>query len=68
MGRADVYSQPAVPDPMLPADLVRELIRPHLSADVRLGPLPCPSVAPPMPPRIHRDRPTRDCRQQPDPG
>lgn len=30
MGRADVYVQPDAPDPVLPADLVVELARPHL--------------------------------------
>jgi hygromycin-B 7''-O-kinase len=35
MGRADVYSQPDAPDPVLPAELVRELIRPHLPDDFR---------------------------------
>jgi hygromycin-B 7''-O-kinase len=37
MRRADVYSQPKAPDPVLPAELVRELVRPHLPAEVRLG-------------------------------
>src|SRR3954452_5166948 len=37
MGRADVYSQPEAPDPVLPTELVRELIRPHVPADVQLG-------------------------------
>jgi len=36
MGRADVYSQPDAPDPVLPIDLVRELARPHLPDGVRL--------------------------------
>src|SRR5215213_11002011 len=36
MGRADVYSQPEAPDPVLPAELVRELARPHLPDGVRL--------------------------------
>jgi hygromycin-B 7''-O-kinase len=35
MGRADVYSQPEAPDPVLPVALVRELARPHLP-DVQL--------------------------------
>jgi hygromycin-B 7''-O-kinase len=37
MGRADVYSQPDAPDPVLPAELVRELAEAHLPADVRLA-------------------------------
>ncbi len=37
MGRVDVYSQPDAPDPVLPAELVRELLRPHLPAEVRLA-------------------------------
>jgi hygromycin-B 7''-O-kinase len=36
MGRADVYSQPEAPDPVLPVALVRELARPHLPDDVQL--------------------------------
>ena len=36
MGRADVYSQPEAPDPVLPIELVRELARPHLPDGVRL--------------------------------
>jgi hygromycin-B 7''-O-kinase len=32
MGRADVYSQPGAPDPVLPAPVVRELARAHLPA------------------------------------
>jgi hygromycin-B 7''-O-kinase len=37
MGRADVYSQPEAPDPVLPTGLVRELAAAHLPADVRLA-------------------------------
>jgi hygromycin-B 7''-O-kinase len=37
MGRADVYSQPDAPDPLLPAELVRELVEPHLPSDLRLS-------------------------------
>jgi len=37
MGRADVYSQPDAPDPLLPAELVRELAEPHLPSDLRLS-------------------------------
>jgi hygromycin-B 7''-O-kinase len=37
MGRADVYSQPDAPDPVLPAELVRELAEAHLPTDVRLA-------------------------------
>jgi aminoglycoside phosphotransferase (APT) family kinase protein len=36
MGRADVYSQPEAPDPVLPVELVRELTRPHLPDGVQL--------------------------------
>ena len=36
MGRADVYSQPEAPDPVLPVELVRELARPHLPYGVQL--------------------------------
>jgi hygromycin-B 7''-O-kinase len=36
MGRADVYSQPDAPDPVLPLELVQELARQHLPDDVRL--------------------------------
>jgi hygromycin-B 7''-O-kinase len=36
MGRADVYSQPEAPDPVLPVELVRELAPAYLPADVRL--------------------------------
>jgi hygromycin-B 7''-O-kinase len=36
MGRADVYSRPDAPDPVLPAELVRELIRAHLPDEIRL--------------------------------
>src|SRR5829696_5814749 len=36
MGRADVYSQPDAPDPVLPAALVAELSRPHLPDDLAL--------------------------------
>ena len=38
MGRADVYSQPEAPDPVLSTDLVHELARLHLPDGVRLGP------------------------------
>src|SRR4051812_16472971 len=34
MGRGDVYLQPDAPDPVLPAELVRELSRPHLPVHV----------------------------------
>lgn len=34
MGRADVYSQPGAPDPVLSTELVRELAVAHLPADV----------------------------------
>jgi hygromycin-B 7''-O-kinase len=37
MGRADVYSQPDAPDPVLPAELVRELAAAHLPPAVRLS-------------------------------
>src|SRR5215218_1910607 len=37
MGRSDVYSQPDAPDPLLPAELVRELAEPHLPSDLRLS-------------------------------
>jgi hypothetical protein len=37
MGRADVYSQPEAPDPVLPVELVQELARRHLPDDVRLS-------------------------------
>jgi len=37
MGRADVYSQPDAPDPVLPADLVRKLAEAHLPPGVRLA-------------------------------
>ena len=37
MGRADVYSQPEAPDPVLPVELVRELVRPHLPDEVQLA-------------------------------
>jgi hygromycin-B 7''-O-kinase len=37
MGRADVYSQPDAPDPVLPAELVRELAAMHLPPEVRLA-------------------------------
>jgi hygromycin-B 7''-O-kinase len=37
MGRADVYSQPGAPDPVLPAELVRELVRSHLPDEVGLS-------------------------------
>src|SRR3954470_19396169 len=37
MGRADVYSQPDAPDPVLPAELVRELIADHLPPGLRLA-------------------------------
>lgn len=37
MGRADVYTQPDAPDPMLPAELVRELAEAHLPTGVRLA-------------------------------
>jgi aminoglycoside phosphotransferase (APT) family kinase protein len=37
MGRADVYRQPDAPDPVLPAELVRELAEAHLPPDVRLA-------------------------------
>jgi hygromycin-B 7''-O-kinase len=37
VGRADVYSQPEAPDPVLPEGLVRELVRSHL-AEVPLSP------------------------------
>jgi hygromycin-B 7''-O-kinase len=37
MGRADVYSQPDAPDPVLPAELVRELAAAHLPPEVRLA-------------------------------
>jgi hygromycin-B 7''-O-kinase len=37
MGRADVYSQPEAPDPVLPVELVRELVRSHLPDGVRLS-------------------------------
>src|SRR5215218_6092713 len=36
MGRADVYSQPDAPDPVLPATLVAELSRRHLPDDLVL--------------------------------
>jgi hygromycin-B 7''-O-kinase len=36
MGRADVYSQPEAPDPVLPVELVRELVRSHQPDGVRL--------------------------------
>ena len=36
MGRADVYSQPDAPDPVLPAALVAELSRRHLPDDLAL--------------------------------
>ncbi|MGK5112851.1 MULTISPECIES: phosphotransferase family protein [unclassified Geodermatophilus] len=36
MGRADVYSQPEAPDPVLPSELVRELAGPHLPSGVQL--------------------------------
>src|SRR5215217_5305375 len=36
MRRADVYSQPEAPDPVLPVELVRELARPHLPYGVQL--------------------------------
>ncbi|WP_222267338.1 phosphotransferase family protein [Modestobacter marinus] len=38
MGRADVYSQPDAPDPVLPEGLVRELAAPHIPSGVRLAP------------------------------
>jgi hygromycin-B 7''-O-kinase len=34
MGRADVYSQPGAPDPVLPAPVVLELARAHLPVDL----------------------------------
>jgi hygromycin-B 7''-O-kinase len=37
MGRADVYTQPDAPDPVLPVELVQELVAAHLPADVRLA-------------------------------
>src|SRR5215218_9663374 len=37
MGRSDVYSQPDAPDPLLPAELVRELAESHLPSDLRLS-------------------------------
>ncbi len=37
MGRADVYSQPDAPDPVLPTELVREIAEPHLPSDLRLS-------------------------------
>jgi hygromycin-B 7''-O-kinase len=37
MGRADVYSQPNAPDPVLPAQVVRELAEAHLTSEVRLA-------------------------------
>jgi hygromycin-B 7''-O-kinase len=36
MGRADVYTQPEAPDPVLPVELVRELAGPHVPADFSL--------------------------------
>jgi hygromycin-B 7''-O-kinase len=36
MGRADVYSQPEAPDPVLPSELVLELARPHLPPGAQL--------------------------------
>src|SRR4051812_48924147 len=38
MGRADVYSQPEAPDPVLPEDVVRDLVHPHLPAGAGLTP------------------------------
>jgi hygromycin-B 7''-O-kinase len=37
MGRADVYSQPEAPDPVLPAELVREVAGSHLPDEIRLS-------------------------------
>lgn len=37
MGRADVYSQPHAPDPVLPTELVRELAAAHLPPGARLA-------------------------------
>jgi len=37
MGRADVYSQPNAPDPVLPAEVVRQLAEAHLPADAQLA-------------------------------
>jgi hygromycin-B 7''-O-kinase len=37
MGRADVYSQPDAPDPVLPTELVWELAEAHLPPGVRLA-------------------------------
>jgi hygromycin-B 7''-O-kinase len=38
VGRADVYSQPVAPDPVLPEGLVRELVRSHLADELPLSP------------------------------
>jgi len=37
VGRADTYSQPDAPDPILPDDLVLSLARAHLSVPDRVG-------------------------------
>jgi hygromycin-B 7''-O-kinase len=37
VGRADVYSQPGAPDPVLPAEPVREMVRSHLPDEVGLS-------------------------------
>jgi len=37
VGRADVYTRPGAPDPVLPVELVRELVRSHLPDGVRLS-------------------------------